>query len=92
MSDWAKRQVTDEAYKEASENVVVYAYSTLVMALKEVTNMNDDDIKYIIGYSQHIWDTWQEKYGDADPITVCEEVTGIWIGNQKQAERLGVEE
>ncbi|MCQ2369244.1 MAG: hypothetical protein MJ007_02070 [Paludibacteraceae bacterium] len=70
--------------KEASEFVVPYVYTTVVMALKDMTDMSDDDITDIIGESQRLWFT--EDWTDS-PIQVCYERTGIRLANLEEYEK-----
>ena len=73
--------------QEASEEVVPYAYCTIVMALKEMTDMSDDDVRAIIGRSQELWLNWE--HGMENPLDACERVTGIRLANYRQAEAMG---
>lgn len=77
-----RRQLLD--LKEASEYVVPYVYATMVMALKDMTDMTDDDITDIVGESQRLWFTkeWAEN-----PIEVCYQETGIRLANLETYEK-----
>jgi len=73
--------------QEASETVVPYAYCTMVMALQEMTDLQQEDIESIILRSQQIWDCWE--YGLESPIDVCERLTGIRLVNRETAKEMG---
>lgn len=81
-----KRRKTMMDLQEASETVVPYAYCTMVMALQEITNLEQEDIEAIILRSQQIWDCWE--YGTESPIDVCERLTGIRLVSRKDAEEI----
>lgn len=81
----ARKRRRDLDIQDAAYTTVPYAYSTIVMALKEYTDMSDEDIIYIIQRSYQIWNDWPYDV-DVDPLEICRQVTGISLeGYNKNA-------
>lgn len=75
-----------EQFRLVAEEITPYLYASVCMAMVELTDMNEDDIKTIFAKSQEIWNgEWpQEK----SPLDVCYEKTGIFIANERIANNL----
>lgn len=63
--------------QDAAYMTVPYAYCTMCMALKEMTDLTTEDIGEIVMRSYHLWNNWE--YDLRDPLDVCAELTGVML-------------